>query len=69
MTTLSLLKRKNSAALVVNTSSSSSVAGTYLVIDDVLPGFQSSNDLLVNITGYSGVLPSFGTIPVTSFFV
>ncbi|WP_211083913.1 bluetail domain-containing putative surface protein [Cylindrospermopsis raciborskii] len=57
----------NSAALVGVTTLG--IAGTYLVINDGVAGFQSGNDLLVNITGYSGALPSFGTIPVTSFFV
>ena len=57
----------NSAALVGMTTLG--IAGTYLVINDGVAGFQSGNDLLVNITGYSGALPSFGTIPVTSFFV
>ncbi|EFA73139.1 hypothetical protein CRD_01543 [Raphidiopsis brookii D9] len=59
----------NSAALVVNTSLSSSVSGTYLVINDGIAGFQHQQDLLINITGYSGTLPGVGTIPVTSFFV
>ena len=57
----------NSAALVGMTTLG--IAGTYLVINDGVAGFQSGNDLLVNITGYSVTLPSFGTIPVTSFFV
>ncbi|MFN9400997.1 MAG: bluetail domain-containing putative surface protein, partial [Dolichospermum sp.] len=38
----------NSAALVSVTTSG--IAGTYLVINDGVAGFQSSNDLLVNIT-------------------
>ncbi|MDB9456309.1 beta strand repeat-containing protein, partial [Dolichospermum circinale] len=46
----------NSAALVSVTTSG--IAGTYLVINDGVAGFQSSNDLLVNITGYSGTLPA-----------
>ncbi|MDB9420887.1 hypothetical protein PN467_10220 [Microcystis aeruginosa CS-563/04] len=57
----------NSAALVNVTTAS--IAGTYLVINDSVAGFQSSNDLLVNITGYSGTLPAFGSIPVSSFFI
>ncbi|MFM7189586.1 MAG: bluetail domain-containing putative surface protein, partial [Microcystaceae cyanobacterium] len=32
-------------------------------------GFQSANDLVVNITGFSGALPALGTIPVGNFFV
>jgi hypothetical protein len=57
----------NSAALVSVTTSG--IAGTYLVINDGVAGFQSSNDLLVNITEYSGTLPALGTIGVSSFFI
>ena len=57
----------NSAALVEVTTAS--IAGTYLVINDGVAGFQSSNDLLVNITGYSGTLPALGSIDVSSFFI
>ncbi|WP_228019685.1 bluetail domain-containing putative surface protein [Sphaerospermopsis sp. LEGE 08334] len=57
----------NSAALVSATTSG--IAGTYLVINDGVAGFQSSNDLLVNITGYTGTLPALGTIAVSSFFI
>ena len=57
----------NSAALVEVTTAS--IAGTYLVINDGVAGFQSSNDLLVNITGSSGTLPALGTIAVSSFFI
>ncbi|MFN9599814.1 MAG: bluetail domain-containing putative surface protein, partial [Dolichospermum sp.] len=57
----------NSAALVSVTTVG--IAGTYLVINDGLAGFQSSNDLLVNITGYSGTLPALGTIAVSSLFI
>ena len=57
----------NSAALVNVTTSG--IAWTYLVINDGVAGFQSSNDLLVNITGYSGTLPALGTIGVSSFFI
>ncbi|MFO5441389.1 MAG: bluetail domain-containing putative surface protein, partial [Dolichospermum sp.] len=57
----------NSAALVSVTTSG--IAGTYLVINDGVAGFQSSNDLLVNITGYSGTLPALGTIAVSSLFI
>ncbi|MCA6490276.1 MAG: VWA domain-containing protein, partial [Chitinophagaceae bacterium] len=39
----------NSAALVQVTTGA--IAGTYLVINDSTAGFQSSNDLLINITG------------------
>jgi hypothetical protein len=57
----------NSAALVVTTNAS--IAGTYLVINDGVLGFQAGNDLVVNLTGYTGALPALGTIPVSSFFV
>ena len=57
----------NSAALVSVTTVG--IAGTYLVINDGVAGFQLGNDLLVNITGYSGILPALGTIAVSSFFI
>jgi Ca2+-binding RTX toxin-like protein len=53
------------AAIVVSTVAG--IAGTYLVVDDGFAGF-SSNDLMVNITGFSGSLPAIGAIPVSSFF-
>jgi Ca2+-binding RTX toxin-like protein len=53
------------AAIVVSTVAG--IAGTYLIVDDGTAGF-SSNDLMVNITGFSGILPALGTIPVNSFF-
>jgi trimeric autotransporter adhesin len=53
------------AAIVVSTGVG--IAGTYLIIDDGVSGF-SGNDLVVNITGFSGVLPAVGSIPVNSFF-
>ena len=57
----------NSAALMVITTAS--IAGTYLVVNDSITGFQSNTDLVVNLTGYTGTLPNFGTIPVTNFFI
>lgn len=48
-------------------SNSAVIAGTYLIIDDGIAGL-STNDLVVNITGFSGTLPTFGTVPVNSFF-
>jgi hypothetical protein len=57
----------NSAVLVSVTTSG--IAGTYLVINDGVADFQSSNDLLVNITGSSGTLSALGTIAVSSFFI
>jgi Ca2+-binding RTX toxin-like protein len=57
----------NSAALVQVTTGA--IAGTYLIINDSTAGFQSSNDLLINITGFTGTLPALGSIPVGNFFV
>jgi Ca2+-binding RTX toxin-like protein len=57
----------NSAALVQVTTGA--IAGTYLVINDSTAGLQSSNDLLINITGFTGTLPALGNIPVGNFFV
>ncbi|BAI90117.1 SBBP repeat-containing protein [Arthrospira platensis NCB002] len=57
----------NSAALVRATHGD--IRGTYLVINDNVPGFQPRNDLVINITGYTGDLPGFGEIPVEDFFV
>ncbi|MFM6272597.1 MAG: bluetail domain-containing putative surface protein, partial [Dolichospermum sp.] len=65
----------NSAALVSVTTfglvgvTTSGIAGTYLVINDGVAGFQSGNDLLVNITGYTGTLPALGNITVANFFI
>jgi len=57
----------NSAALVSVTTAG--IAGTYLVINNGIAGFQSTQDLVVNLTGYTGTLPSLGSIAVSSFFV
>jgi Ca2+-binding RTX toxin-like protein len=57
----------NSAALVVATGSA--IAGTYLVVNDGTAGFQSGNDLVVNITGYTGTLPALGNITPGNFFI
>ncbi|MFN5514091.1 MAG: peptidylprolyl isomerase [Cyanobacteriota bacterium] len=53
----------NRAALVkANTA-------TYLIVNDGIAGFQSANDLVINLTGITGTLPALGTIPVANFFV
>ncbi|MCZ8189062.1 MAG: endo-1,3-1,4-beta-glycanase ExsH, partial [Microcystis sp. LE19-338.1B] len=57
----------NSAALVQVTTGA--IQGTYLIINDSAAGFQSSDDLLINITGFTGTLPALGNIPVSNFFV
>ncbi|MBD2413823.1 hypothetical protein FACHB389_24300 [Nostoc calcicola FACHB-389] len=56
----------NSAALVQVTGA---ISGTYLVVNDDIAGLQTNQDLLVNLTGYTGTLPTLGTVPVNSFFV
>ncbi|MBJ7901578.1 MAG: hypothetical protein GC158_17050 [Cyanobacteria bacterium RI_101] len=53
----------NSAALV------KANASTYLIVNDGTAGFQSANDLVVNLTGITGTLPALGSIPVANFFV
>ncbi|HLO48110.1 MAG TPA: Ig-like domain-containing protein, partial [Kamptonema sp.] len=54
----------NSSALVVATTGS--IADTYLVINDGNAGFQASNDLVINLTGYTGTLPPLGNTPSLS---
>jgi subtilisin family serine protease/subtilisin-like proprotein convertase family protein len=44
----------NAATIVVATSAS--LNGTYLVINDGVAGYQSANDLVVNISNYTGTL-------------
>jgi len=46
----------NSAALAVVTSGA--VAGSYLIVNNGVAGFQATDDLVVNITGYTESLPS-----------
>jgi hypothetical protein len=57
----------NSAALVRVTTAA--IAGTYLVVNDDVAGFQTANDLVVNMTGFTGTVPALGNILVSSFFV
>jgi hypothetical protein len=42
---------------------------TYLIINDGVAGFQSANDLVINLTGLTGTLPALGAISVSNFFV
>ena len=57
----------NSAALVQVISGP--ITGTYLFINDSTATFSSTNDLAINITGFSGTLPGLWSItPVSSFF-
>ncbi|WP_353511594.1 MULTISPECIES: bluetail domain-containing putative surface protein [Microcystis] len=37
--------------------------------DRLTAGFQSSNDLLINMTGFTSTLPALGRINVSSFFI
>ncbi|ELP52235.1 hemolysin-type calcium-binding repeat family protein [Microcystis aeruginosa TAIHU98] len=57
----------NGAALVQVTTAG--IAGNYIIVNDNVAGFQSANDLLVNVTGIIGTLPALGNIPVSNFFV
>jgi hypothetical protein len=57
----------NSAALVQVTTAG--IAGNYIIVNDNVAGFQSANDLLVNVTGITGTLPALGNIIVSNFFV
>ncbi|MFM7578672.1 MAG: bluetail domain-containing putative surface protein, partial [Microcystaceae cyanobacterium] len=42
---------------------------TYLILNDGTAGFQSANDLVINVTGITGTFPALGSIPVSNFFV
>ncbi len=57
----------NGAALVQVTTAG--IAGNYIIVNDNVAGFQSANDLLVNVTGITGTLPALGNIIVSNFFV
>ena len=57
----------NGAALVRVTTVG--IAGTYIIVNDNVAGFQNANDLLVNVTGITGTLPALGNITVSNFFV
>jgi hypothetical protein len=56
----------NRAALVVATRAP--IAGTYLFVNDSNAARNNSQDLLINITGFTGALPALGAIPVASLF-
>ncbi|MFN6384482.1 MAG: peroxidase family protein [Pseudanabaena sp.] len=58
----------NSAAIVSTTAASALGVGTYLIINDGTAGFNTNNDLFINITGYQGALPGLGTITPNSVF-
>jgi hypothetical protein len=57
----------NGAALVNVTTAG--IAGSCLVVNDGTAGFQTANDSVVNITGFSGTLPGLGAITPSSFFI
>ena len=57
----------NSAGFIRATSAA--IAGTYIVINDGVAGFQTANDLVVNITEFTGATPALGPIPIANFFV
>ena len=57
----------NAAAVV--TATNAAIAGTYLLINDGTASLNNTNDLMINITGFSGTLPALGTITASSVFV
>lgn len=57
----------NQAAFVLSTNGA--IAGSYLIINDNVAGFQASADLVVNITGQTGSLPTLGAAPIDTFFM
>jgi hypothetical protein len=50
-------------------ASASAIAGTYLVINDGVAGFQAATDLVINLTGHTGTLPGLGAITASTWFV
>ncbi len=56
-----------SAALVQ--VSSGAIAGTYMVINDATSALEVQYDTVIDITGYTGSLPDFGTISPSLFFI
>lgn len=57
----------NSAVLVQSTNAA--IAGTYLLINNATAGRSTTKDLLVNLSGFTGGLPSFGVINPAGVFV
>jgi hypothetical protein len=49
-------------------STDPAIAGTYLLINDDNASFSPSTDLMINISSFSGRLPSLGRLPVESVF-
>jgi Ca2+-binding RTX toxin-like protein len=57
----------SSAALVQVTSGA--IAGTYVIVNDATGAFDATTDLVINITGFSGTLPSLGAITnISTYF-
>ncbi|QLE55646.1 pre-peptidase C-terminal domain-containing protein [Nostoc sp. TCL26-01] len=56
----------NSAVLARVTQGA--ILGTYLVVNDSTAGLQTNQDLVINLTSYTGTLPPLGTVPVNNFF-
>jgi hypothetical protein len=57
----------NSAALVRATNAE--IAGTYLVVNNATPGRSGLDDLMINLTGATGVLPPLGISAAGAVFV
>jgi len=57
----------NGAALAVVTTGSA--AGTYVIVNNGVAGFQSADDLIISITGYAGTLPALGPATPSTLFV
>lgn len=57
----------NGAALVVATNPA--IAAAYLIVNDSTAARSLTNDLLINLSGFSGVLPSVGSLAVPSVFL
>ena len=57
----------NSAAIVV--ASNQAIAGTYLLINDAIAQRSLSDDVLINVTGYTGTLPDLGIVNVSAVFL
>jgi C1A family cysteine protease len=59
--------RANSAVLVQATNPA--IAGTYLLINNTTAGRSTTEDLLVNLSGFTGTLPSLGVIDPARVFI
>ncbi|AIE75095.1 MULTISPECIES: S-layer family protein [unclassified Synechocystis] len=57
----------NSAVLVQVTTQN--IIGTYLIINNDVSGFDATNDLVINLIGYTGIMPALGNISPASVFV